>query len=76
MLATIPNGDIGYDQYTVTETVAVNSMYFCFPLAFANILLWPFVPFFQISLKNSELKTTDNTTRDCRVHFYRLPLSK
>ena len=25
--------------------------------------------FFQISLKNSELKTTHNAFRDCRVHF-------
>ena len=31
--------------------------YCCFPLAFANIRLWPLVPFFQISLNNSELKT-------------------
>ena len=35
------------------------------------------MPFFQISLKNSELKTTDNTFRDCRVHiFLRQPFSK
>ena len=33
----------------------------CFPLALANIRLWPLVPFFQISLKNTELKTTHNT---------------
>ena len=26
--------------------------------------------FFQISLKNSELKTTHNAFRDCRVHFF------
>ena len=37
---------------------------------------FPLVPFFQISLKNSELKTTDNTFRDCRVHFFRQPFSK
>ena len=29
----------------------------------------PLMPFFQISLNNSELKTTQNTFRDCRVHF-------
>ena len=28
------------------------------------------VPLFQISLKNSELKTTHNTFQDCRVHFF------
>ena len=32
--------------------------------------------FFQISLKNSELKTTHNAFRDCRVHFFRQPFSK
>ena len=37
---------------------------------------WPLVPFFQISLKNSELKTTHNTFRDCRVHFFRQLSSK
>ena len=48
----------------------------CFPLALANILQWPLLPFFQISLKNSGLKTTHNTFRDCRVHFFRQPFSK
>ena len=37
---------------------------------------WPLVPFFQISLKKSALKTTHNTFRDCRVHFFRQPFSK
>ena len=49
---------------------------YCFPLALADIRPWPFVPFFQISLKNSELKTTYNTFRDCRRHFFREPFSK
>ena len=48
----------------------------CLPSALANIRAWPLVPFFQISLKNSELKTTHNTFRDCRVHFFRQPFSK
>ena len=38
--------------------------------------LWPLVPLFQISLKNSELKTTHNTFRDCRVRFFGQPFSK
>ena len=50
---------------------------FCyFPLALTNKRPWPLVPFFQISLKNSKLKTTHNTFRDCRVHFFRQPFSK
>ena len=48
----------------------------CFLLAFANKCPWPLVPFFQISSKNSELKTTHNTFRDCRVHFFRQPFWK
>ena len=32
--------------------------------------------FFQISLKNSELKTTHNAFQDCRVHFFRQPFWK
>ena len=68
---TIPKGNMGYDRYTVPDTVAVEPTFVAFPLALVNIRLWPLVPFFQISLKNSELKTTHNTFRDCRVHFFR-----
>ena len=51
--------------------------YYCFfPLAIINISPWPLVPFLQISLKNSELKTTYNTFRHCRVHFFRQLFSK
>ena len=48
----------------------------CFPLALAGICTLPLLPFFQISLKNSELKTTHSTFRGCRVHFIRQPFSK
>ena len=74
--ATIPKGDMGYDQYTVRNDWSCRTYFCCFPLILANICPWPPVPFFQISLKNSALKTTRNTFRDCRVHFFRQPLSK
>ena len=32
--------------------------------------------FFEIFLKNSEQKTSHNTFRGCRVHFFRQPFSK
>ena len=48
---------MGYVQHTVPDTVAVEPTC-CFPLALANISPWPLVTFFQISLKNSKLKTT------------------
>ena len=75
--ATIPKGNMGYDQYASCSWHCSYRIYFCcFPLALANILQWPLLPFFQISLKNSELKTTHNTFRDCRVHFFRQTFSK
>ena len=48
----------------------------CFPLALADIRPWHLLPFFQISLKNSALKTTHNTFWGCRVHFIRRSFSK
>ena len=46
---------MGYDQYTVADTDRSCLMYFrCFPLTLADIRPWSLVPFFQISLKNSE----------------------
>ena len=34
------------------------------------------LPLFHISLENRADKTTKNTFRDCRVHFFRQPLTK
>ena len=58
--ATIPKGNMGYDQYTVPD------------ISFSTHKRrpWTLMPFFQISLKNSELKTTHNTFRDCCKHFF------
>ena len=50
---------MGYDQYAAPDR-SCRILYCCFPLPFANIRLWPLMPFFQISLNNSELKTTHN----------------
>ena len=46
---------MGYDQYTFTDTVAVEPTFVA--LAVANICPWPLVSFVKIPLKNSELKT-------------------
>ena len=65
---------------TLFQTLQLSKFLFLLPLACANIRPWPLagplVPFFQISLKNSKLKTTHNTFRDCRMHFFRQPFSK
>ena len=73
---TTPKGNMGYDQYTVPHDCSCRTYFCCFPLALANICSWPLVPFFQISLENRADKTTHNTFRDCRVHFFRQPFSK
>ena len=61
---------------TLFLTLQLQNVFCCFPLAHANLRSWPLVPFFEISLKNSELKTTHNTFRDCHMHFFRQPFSK
>ena len=76
--ATIPKGNMGYHQYTVPDTTvtAVEPTFVALLLALAKIRPWPLVPFSPIFLKNSALKTTHNTFRDRRVHFFRQPFSK
>ena len=74
--ATTPKGNMGYDQYTLPNDCSCRTYFCCFPLALANIGPWPLMPFFQISLENRADKTTHNTFRDCRVHFFRQPFSK
>ena len=64
--ATIPEGNMGYDQYTIPNTyfLTINLLFFPFPQALANIRPWPLVPFSQISLKNlSERNATHITFR-------------
>ena len=42
--ATIPKGDMGYEQYTVPDDCSCRTYFCCFPLALANTFPWPFVP--------------------------------
>ena len=82
---------ISYRVYMMTESFHISlfegtlhcprhcscrTYFCCFPLALANICPWPPLPFFRISLRNSELKTTHSTLRFCREHFIRQPFSK
>ena len=66
--AAIPKGNMGYDQYTVPDIVAVEPNFDAFFSTRKHSC--PLVPFFQIPLRNRELKTTHNSFRDCRVHFF------
>ena len=54
--ATIPKGGMGYDQYTVPDTVAVEPKFCCFPQVLVNIRPWSLEPLFQVSLKTVNLK--------------------
>ena len=42
--ATIPKGNMGYDQYTVPDDCSCRTYFCCFPLALENIFPWPFGP--------------------------------
>ena len=70
--ATIPKGNMGYDQYMVPDTVSDEPAFVDFLYRLQSYVL----SFFQISLKNSELKTTHNTFWGCRMYFIRQPSSK
>ena len=57
---------MGYDQYTVPDTVAVKNTFLASPL-----VLQTYVLYMASSLKNSELRTTPNTFQYCCVLFFR-----
>ena len=62
---------------TLFLTLCSCRTYFCcFALALGNIVHGLSRHSFKISMKNSYLKTTQHTFRDCRVHFFRQPFSK
>ena len=73
MHAIIPKGNMGYDQYTVPDTVAVEPAFVAF-LKHSQTYIHGLSCHFQNSLK-SDLKSTQSTVRDCRVHFFRQPSS-
>ena len=47
MHVKIPKGNMGYDQYTVPDAVAVETDFSYFPLVLANIQPGPLVSFIQ-----------------------------
>ena len=57
-------------------TVAVEPTLFLSVSTRKHIFMARSCQFFQISLRNGELKTTHNACHDCRVHFFRQPFSK
>ena len=56
MHATIPKGNMGYDQYTCSWHCSCRAYFFCFPLALANIRPCPLLPFCEIYLKKKWTK--------------------
>ena len=69
---------MGYDQYTVPNTVAMEPTFVAFLIStrkhtamasraiVSNFFLFP---------NNSELKTTHTIFQDCRVHFFRIAVN-
>ena len=49
--ATIPKGNMGYDQYTVSDDCSCRTYFCCFPLALANTFPWLFVPILSKFIK-------------------------
>ena len=45
--ATIPKGNMGYDQYIVPDDCGCRIYFCCFPFTVANLRPWPLVPFFE-----------------------------
>ena len=74
--ATIPEGNMGYDRYTVPDDCSCRTYFVPFRQRSQTHFHGLSCQFFQISLKNRELKTTHNAFQDCRVHFSRQPFSK
>ena len=65
--ATIPKGNLGYNQYTVLDSVAVEPTFVAF-FKHSQTYVQIYVAE-ALKSSNSELKTTHNTFRDCRVRF-------
>ena len=74
--ATIPKGNMGYGQYTVSNECSCRTYICCFPVALENMSVAPRAILSDFFEEPSALKTTHNTFRDCRVHFFRQPCSK
>ena len=74
--ATIPKGNMGYDQYTVPDDCSCRTYFCCFLLALANTFLWPFVPILSHFFEKTKLKTAHNAIQDCRMHFSQQLFSK
>ena len=45
--STIPKGNMGYDQYTVSDDCNCQTHFCCFPFALANTFPRPFIPIFS-----------------------------
>ena len=52
--ATIPKGNMGYDQYTVSDDCTCRTYFCCFPLALANTFPRPFVPILSNFFKEQQ----------------------
>ena len=54
--ATTPKGNMGYDQYTVSNDCSCRTYFCCFLLALTNVCPWPLMPFFQFLWRTGQTK--------------------
>ena len=66
---TIPKGNMGYAQYTIPDTIAVEPIFVAFFCTRRHMSMASPAILSEISLKNSELKTTHNTFLGCHMCF-------
>ena len=50
-LQAVPKGNMGYDQYSVSDDCSCRTYFCCFPLALANTFPWLFVPILSKFIK-------------------------
>ena len=54
--ATTPKGNMGYDQYTVSNDCSCRTYFCCFLLALTSVCPWPLMPFFQFLWRTGQTK--------------------
>ena len=54
--ATTLKGNMGYDQYTVSNDCSCRTYFCCFLLALTNVCPWPLMPFFQFLWRTGKTK--------------------
>ena len=74
--ATIPKGNMGYDQYTVPNDCSCRTYFGCFPLTIASITSQTSCIIHSNFFEEQCTQNHPQQLPDCRLHFFRQPFSK